>query len=212
MYLNLFKFLPVVGVFLLWAWTTHWVNDDAKELNSFKFEFWNCVIFFSGILGLMLVWALPIYPVGLTLLVLAYFIPLLMYVYVRNQTVPDDRKVLTPYHLGEVANGLMNTMGMKAIFNRDARPTAPARRSPSSARAGWADPSRVRAAEESRSYMSAKVLVHDAVLRLATDIHLEPTAEHLDRAIGSTASFTPRNRFAGPPATPWSMSLKVPPR
>src|SRR5207253_8448316 len=41
------------------------------------------------------------------------------------------------------------------------------------------DPSRVAQAEESRSYMSAKALVYDAVLRRATDIHLEPTSEQL---------------------------------
>ena len=41
------------------------------------------------------------------------------------------------------------------------------------------DPSRVRQAEESRSYMAAKELVYDAVLRRSTDIHLEPTTEQL---------------------------------
>ena len=34
-------------------------------------------------------------------------------------------------------------------------------------------------AEESRSFMAAKELVYDAVLRRATDIHLEPTTEQL---------------------------------
>ena len=41
------------------------------------------------------------------------------------------------------------------------------------------DPNRVRQAEESRSFMAAKELVYDAVLRRATDIHLEPTTEQL---------------------------------
>ena len=41
------------------------------------------------------------------------------------------------------------------------------------------DPTRVRQAEESRSFMAAKELVYDAVLRRATDIHLEPTTEQL---------------------------------
>ncbi len=41
------------------------------------------------------------------------------------------------------------------------------------------DPSRVRQAEASRSYMAAKELVYDAVLRRSTDIHLEPTSEQL---------------------------------
>ena len=43
----------------------------------------------------------------------------LTYVYARNQTVPDDQKVLTPYHFGEVANDILFKLGMKPLFNRD---------------------------------------------------------------------------------------------
>jgi type II secretory ATPase GspE/PulE/Tfp pilus assembly ATPase PilB-like protein len=183
LYLNLFKFAPVLIIFLLWAWTTYWVDDDCKELNNLKFELWNSVVFFSGLLGFALIWAIPIYPIGLTLLLLAYFVPLLTYVYVRNQTVPDDAKVLTPYHLGEVANSLLNKMGMKGIFNRGEssvdRTGPPIVFIGKSQGSTKEDPSRVAAAEESRSYMSAKELVYDAVLRRASDIHLEPTSEQL---------------------------------
>jgi general secretion pathway protein E len=183
LYLNLFKFAPVLIIFLLWAWTTDWVDDDCKELNNLKFELWNSVVFFSGLLGLALIWAIPIYPIGLTLLLLAYLVPLLTYVYVRNQTVPDDAKVLTPYHLGEVANSLLLKMGMKGIFNRGDsnvdRAGPPIVFIGKSQGSTKEDPTRVAAAEESRSYMSAKELVYDAVLRRASDIHLEPTSEQL---------------------------------
>ena len=64
MYLNLFKFVPVVLIYLLWAWTTDWVEHDTQELNNLKFATWNSVVFFSGVLGLVLVLALPIYPIG----------------------------------------------------------------------------------------------------------------------------------------------------
>ena len=105
------------------------------------------------------------------------------YVYVRNQTVPDDQKVLTPYHLGEVANDLMFKLGMKPMFNRDVgtvdRAGPPITFVGKSQGSTKEDPSRVQQAEESRSYMAAKELVYDAVLRRATDIHLEPTTEQL---------------------------------
>jgi general secretion pathway protein E len=183
MYLNLYKFLPVLAIFLLWAWTSYWVDDDAKELGNPKFEVWNSVLFFSGVLGLALVWAIPIYPISLTLLLLSYFVPLFTYIHIRNQTVPDDSKVLTPYHLGEVMNGLMNKAGMRGIFNKgdtggnQAGP--PIEFVGKSQGSSKADPTRVAQAEESRSYMSAKELVYDAVLRRATDIHFEPTTEQL---------------------------------
>ncbi len=184
MYLNLFKFVPVVLIYLLWVWTTDWVEHDTQELNNLKFGIWHSVVFFSGVLGLLLVLALPMYVMGLILLLLAYFIPLLTYIYARNQTVPDDQKVLTPYHLGEVTNDVLAKLGIRPLFNKDVGTSD--RSGPpiqfigkSSTGAGKEDPTRVSQAEESRSYMAAKELVYDAVLRRATDIHLEPTTEQL---------------------------------
>jgi general secretion pathway protein E len=182
-YLNLYKFIPVVVIYLLWTWTTDWVEHDTKELNNVKFALWNSVVFFSGVLGLILMFAIPIYPLSLALLLLAYFVPILVYSYVRNQTVPDDQKVLTPYHLGEVANGFLLKLGIRPMFNKDVTPVdrtgPPITFLGKSAGTAKEDPSRVRQAEESRSFMAAKELVYDAVLRRATDIHLEPTTEQL---------------------------------
>lgn len=182
-YLNLYKFLPVVAIYLLWTWTTDWVEHDTKELNNLKFGTWNSVVFFSGVLGLAMVFSIPIYPIGLTLLLLAYFVPILTYVFVRNQTVSDEQKVLTPYHLGEVSNDILASLGMRPWFNKDAgsidRAGPPITFVGKSAGMGKEDPDRVRQAEESRSFMAAKELVYDAVLRRSTDIHLEPTAEQL---------------------------------
>ncbi len=173
----------MLGVYLLWTWTTDWVEHDTNELNNLKFGTWNSAVFFSGVLGLVLVFAIPIYPLGLGLLLLAYFLPLLIYVSVRNQTVPDDQKVLTPYHLGEVANDLLFKLGMRPLFNRDVgtvdRAGPPITFVGKSQGSTKEDPSRIKQAEESRSFMAAKELVYDAVLRRATDIHLEPTAEQL---------------------------------
>ena len=182
-YLNLFKFIPVVLIYLLWTWTTDWVEHDTKELNNVKFATWNSVIFFSGLLGLLLVFAIPIYPLSLPLLLLAYLGPILTYCYVRNQTVPDDQKVLTPFHLGEVVNGLLLKLGMRPMFNKDVstvdRTGPPITFVGKTSGAAKEDPNRVRQAEESHSFMAAKELVYDAVLRRATDIHLEPTTEQL---------------------------------
>ena len=103
LYLNLFKFVPVVLIYLAWVKTVDWVDDDTKELQNIRFEMWNSLVFFSGILGFLLVWIIPVYPIGLILLLIAYLAPSLTYVYSRNQTVPDDQKVLTPYHFGELS-------------------------------------------------------------------------------------------------------------
>jgi len=183
LYLNLFKFVPVVLLYLLWTYTTYWVDDDAKELANTRFELWNSVVFCCGVLGFALIWLIPIYPLGLALLLLLDFVPLFTYVYVRNQTVPDDSKVMTPYHIGEVVNGLLGKVGMRPLFNRGEsnvdRAGPPIVFIGKSQGASKEDPSRVHQAEESRSYMSAKELVYDAVLRRSTDIHMEPSSEQL---------------------------------
>ncbi len=181
-YLNLFKFLPVLAIYLLWVKTTDWVDDDCKELGNLRFEMWNSVVFFSGVLGLAMVWAIPSYFIGIILLVLCYFVPILTYSYVRNQTVPDDRKVLTLYHFGEVMNGLMNKMGMKGFFNKgdsNIDRAGPPIVFVGKSNTGKIDPDRVAKAEESKSYMACKELVYDAVLRRSTDIHLEPTTDQM---------------------------------
>ena len=183
MYLNLFKFIPVVLIYVLWCWTTNWIEHDTLELANLKFAVWNSATFFSGVLGLALVLAIPVYLIGLGLLLLAYFVPLLSYIYARNQTVPDDQKVLTPYHLGEVGNDILHKLGMKPLFNKDVGTVD--REGPPIVFVGKSqgntkeDPARVKQAEESRSFMGAKELVYDAVMRRATDIHLEPTTEQL---------------------------------
>ena len=65
-YLNLFKFIPVVLVYLLWAWTTDWVEHDTKELNNLKFAALEQRRSSSpGCSGLLLVFAIPIYPLEL---------------------------------------------------------------------------------------------------------------------------------------------------
>ncbi len=184
MYMNLFKFIPVLLLYVLWVYTTHWVHDDTKELNNVRYEMWNSVVFLSGVLGFALLWLIPIYFLGLLLLLLADFGSLFTYIYSRNQMVSDEDRVLTPYHLGEVANDLLRKVGVrKRIFNRSdsgMNTTGPPINFIGKGMGNQsADPSRVERAEQSPQFIASKELVYDAILRRATDIHLEPSPEQL---------------------------------
>ena len=157
-------------------------DDDMRELNNLRHAMWNSLVFFIPILGFLLLWVVPFFLIGFLLLLICYFFPLMTYVYTRNQTVPDDEKVLTPYHIGEVINGLLGKMNVKPVFNRDdtgISKTGPPITFIGKGLGGKIDPERVAKAEDSRFIVSAKELVYDAVLRRATDIHLEPTQEQL---------------------------------
>ncbi|RUL89714.1 GspE/PulE family protein [Tautonia sociabilis] len=178
LYINLFKFVPVVLIYLAWVKTVDWVDDDMRELQNLRFEMWNSLVFFSGVLGFLLVWILPVYPIGLLLLLIAYLAPTLTYVYSRNQTVPDDQKVLTPYHFGE----LLNQLFRRRIFNVEQGVDyqgGPPITFIGKTSSGKVEDDRVARAEGSGQFIAAKELVYDAILRRATDIHLEPSPDQL---------------------------------
>lgn len=206
MYLNLLKFIPVVLLYLMWVHTTHWVEKDTQDLNNPRFEMWNAVVFLTGVAGLIFIFVIPLYVVGLIFLLLAYLVPTLIYVNVRNQMVPDDEKVLTPYHFGELLNRLFLKIGMKPVFNKGTTsadssgpPVTFIGKSQGSTKD---DPDRVSKAEASQFYVSAKELVYDAVLRRSTDIHMEPTPEamtiryRIDGILMSAEPFNPETGVA----------------
>ena len=178
LYLNLFKFVPVLLIYLAWIKTVDWVDDDTRTLQNVRFEMWNSLVFFAGILGFLLVWIIPVYLIGLLLLLIAYLAPSLTYAYSRNQTVPDDDKVLTAYHFGEILNGIFK----RRMFNVE-RGTDYAGGPPitfvGKTSTGKVEGDRVAKAEGSGQFIAAKELVYDAILRRATDIHLEPSPEQL---------------------------------
>lgn len=178
LYLNLFKFAPVILIYLAWVKTVDWVDDDMRDLQNIRFEMWNSLVFFSGILGFLLVWIIPVYPVGLILLLIAYLAPSLTYAYTRNQTVPDDQKVLTPYHFGELINGLLKRRIFNVEQGTDYQGGPPITFMGKSS-TGKVDEDRVAKAEGSAQFIGAKELVYDAILRRATDIHLEPSPDQL---------------------------------
>lgn len=203
-YLNPWLLLPVLGIFLMWVATTHWVEKDTRELKNVRYEMWNSIAFFSGILGFVLLWLIPIYFLGLVMLLVAYLAPLFSYIHVRNQMVDEYDKVLTGYHLGEVMNSLLALVNIKPVFNRGEervdRAATPVYFLGKSAGGGADDPARVEKAEESEQYLTAKDLVFDAVTRRATDIHIEPAGESMQvryRIDGILHAAEPYDRATG---------------
>ena len=63
-YVNMFKFVPIVILYIFWVWSNAWVDRDAREQGNENRALWNSAIFFSGIIGLALVLLVPFYIVG----------------------------------------------------------------------------------------------------------------------------------------------------
>ncbi|HWE37380.1 MAG TPA: GspE/PulE family protein [Isosphaeraceae bacterium] len=180
-YINWFKFVPIIFIYLIWAWMTYWVSEDTRELENPKYGYWTTAVFLSGVLGLALVFVVPFYAVGLVLALLLVFAPVLVYVGVRNQGIHHEDKVLTPYHLGEVANDLMRKAGMKGPFNRPVKADEgpPVTFVPKGAMLAKTDPELIEQALQAEAIFGAKDLIYDAVVRRATDVLLEPDGEQM---------------------------------
>ena len=179
--LHLLKLLGVVLTFLAWTATTSWVNDDAHALNI-DAVMWNFAVVFSGLVGLLAFFVANSFLIALLVFLLLYLAPTLTYVYgFRNPVVPDNSKVLTPDHLYFLFASVLSKVGIELALD-DAGTTAegpPIRFIGKTSRGRMEDTTRVRNAEGSRGYSGARELVYDAILRRATDIHLEPTPNEL---------------------------------
>src|SRR5262249_11271755 len=97
-YFDLLKLIPVVIVYLLWVRTCWWVDTDAKKHKLARLS-WNPILLGCGLLGLLIVWLLPLFWLSFLGLLALYVAPALIYVNQRNQEVSEEDKVLTKRHL-----------------------------------------------------------------------------------------------------------------
>ncbi len=112
LYLSLTKVGLIIVLFLLWVATTDWVNRDLQDL-KIKHTRWNPLMVASFPVAFLLLLLIPFFLVGFALLLIAYFVPLILYVVHRNGRVDDQRKILTRQHLRFLAANLINRLGGK---------------------------------------------------------------------------------------------------
>jgi len=182
-YLSLLKLLPVILLYFVWAFAANWVNLDAQDRKA-NAERWNSLILFAGLLGLAVLWILPIYPAALLLTATALLAPALTYIGLRNSKVPESEKVLTAEHLGKVwAQGLARAglggpkPGQASHAPRDAEAlqlVAVAAEDDETLKRQAA-----RVADDEQGISVVKELMFDAIARRATDIHLEPQKDEV---------------------------------
>ena len=201
-YFGTMKLIVLLGLFFGWIYVTCWSDDDARGL-KIDHIFWNTLIFLAGVAGFILVLIAPNYFLGLVLLLAALGGPIGSYVYTRNQMVGESARVLTPRHLQSVLIRTLARMGLNVAPSKQARELAlgpPIRFIGKSATGKGEDESRARQAEKSKGFMAARELVYDAILRRATDVHLEPKADELSiryRIDGTMVAAEPFDRSIG---------------
>ena len=173
-YINLVGLIPILALFFLFVHTTQWVDEDGRQL-KLNYGMWNSLVFIVGVLGFVVVFLLPVFALGFPLLLAAYGVPLGLYIKERNDRVPDSAKVMTPAHIhGLVIRGLAKVgIHIAGKAARDSALGPPIRFIGKSSGKGD-DDGRSKQAEKSRGFVAAKELIYDAIMRRATDVHLEP--------------------------------------
>jgi general secretion pathway protein E len=178
-YLSLWKLAFVLGLFFLWTHYANWASEDSRGLKV-RPVFWNTLIFLGGLLGMLTFLTAPKYPLGMLLGMVGVGTPLGLYINERNQHVPESGKVMTPRHIKGYLKRQLARIGIHLEGGeRTHVSVGPSIRFVGKTKTGRADNSRTRQVESSKGYMSAKELIYDAIIRRATDVHLEPREEEL---------------------------------
>jgi len=177
-YLSWVKVLACWLVFLVWVYSTDWVNRDAQEL---KLEFlrWNPIVFGTFVGAFVLVWLLPSFWIGFPLLLVAYAAPLCSYVVYRNSRVTNDQRVFTPEHIRYCLSVWFGKVGVKI----EAEAPDPHKTGPPvilGAR-GADDPkqdtARLLAARQSPGSLAAREILADALSYRSSAIMLDYTQQ-----------------------------------
>lgn len=166
-------------LFILWTWTSGWIDHDAHSLKV-RPDMWNTIVLLAGLAGFVLSLCCPGFGLAFVCMTMGYALPMGLYVAERNKRVPESGKVLTPRHIKSVALRTLARLGLN-VGSREVREriAGPPIRliGKSSGKAGEVD--RSKQVESSSGYLAARELIYDAILRRTTDVHLEPKEDEM---------------------------------
>ncbi len=199
-YLSLWKFVPIVGLFFGWVALGKWVNQDATSLKV-NSEFWNSAYFAGGLTSMLVGVSMSPFSLGFFLSLSLQGLPLGLYIRERNACVPDSARLLTRKHIKSVVFRTLARMGLHLGGKKMKQQLlGPDIEFIGKTSTGRRDTSRTSQVENSRGFLAAKELVYDAIIKRATDIHLEPKEDELQvrlRVDGVMYSVEPFDRALG---------------
>ncbi|QDU78916.1 Type II secretion system protein E [Polystyrenella longa] len=179
-YLSLFCIILILGFFLAWVGSVKWVSKDSGALKV-NYPNWNGILLACCAMGLFSFLLIPVPLLGFFGMLLFYAVPMGMYVHERNGRVPASARILTPNHMRKLANRYGSRFGIR-FGNKTTSESVmgpPIRFVGSSANNRDENIARARQVENSRGYLAAKELIYDAILRRATDVHMEPKSDEM---------------------------------
>ncbi|MGM0486431.1 MAG: ATPase, T2SS/T4P/T4SS family [Planctomycetota bacterium] len=201
-YLAWYKLLSCWILVLLWVHAADWLNRDSLETGDsigLPPRVWNPIVVFSFLVGFLIALTVPIFAIGITLLIVAYAAPLATYVLMRNGRVPQDQRVMTPAHLKRWFASLASGK-KKQRDNLSVREQGPAVQLTACGGTETENQANLIMARQSPGYVLVKELIADAVARRADRVMLDYTQEAVGLQYeidGVWHKVEPREREAG---------------
>ena len=181
-YLSPWKVIGAWLVFLAWVRSADWVSQDSQAL-GLRWTLWNPIVYFSFLLALLLFWVIPVFFVGIFLLLVAYLAPLVTYVTYRNKQVKaTSDKVFTNRHMRRWFARKMNSIGIKmAGAEIDPRELGPDVKFTAMGGETERDDSvNLLTARQAPGFMPSRELINDALQQRASHVMLDYTQKNVN--------------------------------
>ena len=168
------KLLALIATVLVWVFVADWINRDCK-FAKMPHQVWNIVVVFPMLVVMLLVLVIPIFAVGLVLVLCAAMIPGVVYTVQRNTKVHTNDQVLTSRHIAAVLSGNNKDRSNDTESVADHGP--PLGLIAMGAEHDLMNKSNLLMARQSPGFVVAREVLYDAIKRHADKIILDYTPE-----------------------------------
>jgi len=93
------KLAILLVLYLAWVATTGWCNNDSEKLGDPDQSYWNGLNMIAFCSAMIVALFVPIYWVGMPLVLVAWLVAIFVYIKTRNKDLLDADKVMTPGHI-----------------------------------------------------------------------------------------------------------------
>ncbi len=202
-YLSLPKIILSWLLFLLWVKTTDFVSQDCLRLRL-NYALWNSVVFFTFVVGFLLMWMIPLFLAGFFLLILTYAGPLTAYVIFRNSTVTHEKRILTPEHIKHLYEVRVKQIGVKVdpAKKKAKKEGPPVEFTGQGGKTDRENTANVLLAKQNPGFPVARELVADMMDHRADSVMLDFTEQAVSvryQIDGVWHNYEPRDRASGDP-------------
>lgn len=111
-YFSIVKILVLLFIYLLWVKSTDWLSADAVHFKK-DWRKWNAIVVGAFVASFAIALLLPWFWLGITLVILAYLVPFILYVRYRNEDMNPADMVFTRDHLRHFFAEKISKVGVK---------------------------------------------------------------------------------------------------